>query len=89
MFIFSSDDEPKILEEPPDLIFDIPFDLDEQSSTDEKGFGRMTIEIFDTNLLVPTTLHDTRYADGVVSVALVDLHLQNRLRMPGVNADNG
>src|SRR5215475_5457362 len=36
--------------------------------------------IFDTNLLVPTTLHDTRYASSVISVALVDLHLQNRLR---------
>src|SRR3954454_14438016 len=85
----SSDDEPKSLEEPPELIFDIPLNLDEQSSTDKKGFGRMTIEIFDGNLLVPTTLHDTRYASSVISVALVKLHLQNRLRMPGVNADNG
>jgi hypothetical protein len=49
----------------------------------------MTIEIFDAYLLVPTTLHDTRYASSVIPVALVDLHLQNRLRMPGVNADNG
>ena len=48
----------------------------------------MTIEIFDANLFVPTTLHDARYAHGVVSVALVDLH-QSRLRMPGVNADDG
>jgi hypothetical protein len=89
MFIFFSDDEPEILEEPPDLIFNIPLDLDEQSSTDKKGSDRMTIEIFDADLLVPTTLHDTRYAHSVVSVALVDLHLQNRLRMPGVNADDG
>lgn len=71
------------------MIFDIPLDLDKQSSADKKGFGRMTIEIFDGNLLVPTTLHDTRYAGSVISVALVDLHLQNRLRMPGVNADDG
>jgi hypothetical protein len=49
----------------------------------------MTIEIFDANLLVPTTLHDARYTHGVVSVTLVYLHLQNRLRMPGVNADDG
>ena len=80
---------PRFSEESPDLIFNIPLDLDEQSSTDKKGFGRMTIEIFDANLFVPTTLHDTRYAHGVVSVALVDLHLQSRLRMPGVNADDG
>src|SRR3954451_20890713 len=87
--LYSSDDEPKILEEPPDLIFDIPLDLDEQSSTDKKGFGRMTVEILDANLLVPTTLHDARNASSVISVALIDLHLQNRFRMPGVNADNG
>ncbi|WP_247455255.1 hypothetical protein [Bradyrhizobium sp. 174] len=71
------------------MIFDIPLDLDEQSSTDKKGFGRMTVEILDANLLVPTTLHDARNASSVISVAFVDLHLQNRLRMPGVNADNG
>jgi len=29
------------------------------------------------------------YAGSVITIALVDLHLQNRLRMPGVNADNG
>nr|WP_245473652.1 hypothetical protein [Bradyrhizobium zhanjiangense] len=89
IYLCSSDDKPKILGEPPDLIFDIPLDLDEQSSTDKKGFGRVTIEILDANLLVPTTLHDTRYASSVISVALIDLHLQNRLRMPRVNADNG
>ncbi|UPJ77191.1 hypothetical protein [Bradyrhizobium sp. 187] len=44
------------------MIFDIPLDLDEQSSADKKGFGRMTIKIFDANLHAPTTLHDTRYA---------------------------
>lgn len=80
---------PKILEEPPDLIFDIPLGLDEQSSTDKKGFGRMIFEILDANLLVPTTLHDARFLSSVISVALVDLHLQSRLRRPGVNADNG
>jgi hypothetical protein len=27
-------------------------------------------------------------ANGVVTVALVDLHLQSRFRMPGIDADN-
>src|SRR5262245_21176882 len=49
----------------------------------------MTIEILDADLFVPTTLHDTRYASSVISIALVDLHLQDRLCVPGVNADNG
>jgi hypothetical protein len=32
---------------------------------------------------------DARNAHGIVTVALVDLHLQSRLRMPGIDADDG
>ena len=32
-----ADDEPKILEEPADLVLNIPLDLDEQSSADKNG----------------------------------------------------
>jgi FAD-NAD(P)-binding protein len=35
------DDEPEILEEPADLVLNIPLDLDEQSSADKKGFDRV------------------------------------------------
>ena len=72
----------------PDLVLNIPLDLDKQSSADKQGFDRMTVEIFDADLLVPTTLHDTRYAHGVVTVTLVDLHLQSRFRMPSIDADD-
>ena len=84
-----ADDEPEILEEPADLVLNIPLDLDEQSSADKKGFDRVATEIFDANLLVPSTLHDARNAYGVVTVTLVDLQLQSRLRMPGIDADDG
>src|SRR5271169_2966964 len=84
-----ADDEPKILEEPADLVLNVPLDLDEQSSADKNGLNRVTVEIFDADLLVPSTLHDACNAHGVVTVALVDLHLQNRLRMPGIDADDG
>src|SRR6516225_10023042 len=50
---------------------------------------RVTIEIFDADLLVPSTLHDACDAHGVVAVALVDLHFQRRLRVPGIDADDG
>ena len=49
---------PEIFEEPADLVFKIPLDLNEQSSADKKGFGRVTVEIFDVDFLVPPTLHD-------------------------------
>src|SRR5262249_47944818 len=49
----------------------------------------LVAEFFDTYLLVPSTLHDARDAHGVVTVALVDLHLQGRLRVPGIDADDG
>src|SRR2546422_6057704 len=67
----------------------IPLDLDEQSSADKKGFDCVTVEIFDAHLLVPSTLHDACNAHGVVTVALVDLQLPSRLRMPGIDADDG
>ena len=41
--------EPKVLEEPADLVLNIPLDLDEQGSADEKGFDRMTVEVFDAD----------------------------------------
>jgi hypothetical protein len=84
-----ADDEPEVLEEPADLVLEISLDLNEQRSADEEGFDRVTIEIFDADLLVPSTLHDACDAHGVVAVALVDLHSQSRLRMPGIDADHG
>jgi hypothetical protein len=84
-----SDDEPEVLEKSADLVFEIPFGLDEQRPADEKSLDSVTVEIFDAHLLVPATLHDTRDADSVVAVALVDLHLQCCLRVPGIDADHG
>jgi hypothetical protein len=84
-----ADDEPKILEEPADLVLNISLDLDEQSSADKKGLDRMTVETFDADLFVPTTLHDANDAYSVVTVTLVDLYLQRRLRMSGIDADDG
>jgi len=55
----------------------------------DKGFDRVTVEIFDADLLVPSTLHDVCNARGVVTVTLVDLQLQSRLRMPGIDTDDG
>ena len=71
------------------MVLNIPLDLNEQSSADKKGFGRVTVEIFDVDFLVPPALHDARNAHSVVTITLVDLHLQNRLRMPGIDADDG
>jgi hypothetical protein len=70
------------------LVLEIPFDLDEQGAADEKGFDRVTVEGLDVHLFVPPALHDAGDAHGVVAVALVDLHLQRRLRVPGIDADN-
>ena len=71
------------------MVLKIPLDLNEQSSADKKGFGRVTVEIFDVDFLVPPALHDARNAHSVVTITLIDLHLQNRLRMPGIDADDG
>ena len=74
----SANHEPKVLEEPADLVLNIPLDLDEQGSADEKGFDRMTVEVFDADLLVPSALHDPGNAHSIVAVTFVDLHLESR-----------
>ena len=79
---------PRFSEEPADLILNIPLDLDKQSSADKQGFDRMTVEIFDADFLVPAALHDACDAHGVVTITLVDLHLQSRFRMPSIDADD-
>jgi hypothetical protein len=84
-----ADDKAKVLEKPTDLVLNIPFDLNKQGSTDQNSFDCVTIEIFDADLLVPSTLHDARDSYGVVAVALVQLHLQGCLRVPGIDADDG
>ena len=83
-----ADNKSEVLEKPTDLVLDVSFDLNEQSSTNEKGLDGVAVGSFDAYLLVPPTLHDARDAYCVVAVALVDLHLQRRLRMPGIDADN-
>ncbi len=49
--------------------------LSARTRSDEEGLDRMTAEVFDANLFMPTALHDASYADGIVAIALVDLHL--------------
>src|SRR5262249_10508373 len=61
---------------------------DEQSAADKKGPDSMAIEIFDANLFEPTALHDAGNADGIVAIALVDLHLQCGVCVPRINADD-
>jgi hypothetical protein len=63
-----------ILEEPADLVLNIPLDLNEQSSADKKGFGRVTVKISDADFLVPPTLRDARNTHSVTI-------------MPGIDAD--
>jgi hypothetical protein len=48
----------------------------------------MTIETLDANFLEPTGLHDAGDAGRIVAVTLIDLHLEYRLSMAGVDADH-
>jgi hypothetical protein len=40
------------------LVLEIPSELDQQGTTDEKRFERVTVETFDVDLFVGPTLHD-------------------------------
>jgi Transposase DDE domain len=49
----------------------------------------VTVEVFDAHLLISSALHDAGDAYGIVAVALIDLHFQSSLGVPGVDADDG
>jgi hypothetical protein len=66
----TADHQPKVLEEPTDLILEISLNLDEQSSADEKSLDSVTVEVFNAHLLVPSALHNARDADSVVAIGL-------------------
>src|SRR5215831_6368907 len=55
----------------------------------QQGFDRMTVGILDPDLLEPAGLHDTGDADRIVTVALIDLHLEHSLGMACINTDTG
>jgi hypothetical protein len=59
---------------PSDLVLKVSLNLHEQSSADEERFDRMAIRTFDIDLFVPSALHDARNTEGVLAIALDDLH---------------
>src|SRR5262249_45388537 len=62
-------------------------DLDQQRPARQQCPDRVTVEVLDPHLLEPTGLHDAGDAGRIVAVALIDLHLEHRLRMTRVDAD--
>ena len=52
------------------------------------SFDGMTIEILDVDLLEPAGLHDAGDANRIVTVALIDLHLEHSLGMACINTDD-
>src|SRR5262249_5043917 len=50
--------------------------------------NRVAIEVLDAHLLKPAGLHDASDPGRVIAVALVDLHLEHRLGVASVNADD-
>ena len=84
-----ADDDPEILEEPADLILNIPLDLGEQSSADKNSFDRVTVEIPDADLLVPSTLYNGAMPTASLRSLIVDLHLQSRLGRLGIDEYDG
>src|SRR5215472_6198240 len=75
-------------EQTSDLVLQVALNLYQQCTTIEQPTNRMAVRRLDLNLPVPTGLHDACDAGRVITVALVDLHGQSRLRMPCVDADD-
>ncbi len=68
-----ADDQTVVLQQTPDLIFEIAFHLDQQSAAVQHRPDLMTRDPLDPDFLVPTTLHDPGQSHGIIAVGLVDL----------------
>jgi hypothetical protein len=66
----------------------IALDLDEHGPARQQRANSVAIEAFEANLFEPACLHDARDAGSVVAVALIDLHLEHRFRVPSINTDH-
>src|SRR5262245_13859483 len=83
-----ADQQTEVLQVSTDLVLKIALHLDQEAAALQKRTRCMTIQPLAANLLVPTTLPDPPDAEAVIPIALVDLHLQHRLVVTGIDADD-
>jgi hypothetical protein len=79
---------PRFLKKATDLVFEIALDLHQQRPARQQCLDRVAVEVLDAHLLKPAGLHDAGYADRIIAVALIDLHLEHRLSVARVDADH-
>src|SRR5256885_12256207 len=83
----TADHETDVLEQATDLVLEIALDLDQQRPARQQRPNRVAIEALDAHLLKPAGLHDAGDAGRIVAVTLIDLHLEYRLGVARVDAD--
>src|ERR1700680_1398836 len=82
----TADDETEVLEKATDLVLEIALDLHQQRPAGQERPDRVAVEVLDAHLLEPAGLHYTGNAGRIITVALIDLHLEHRLGVSRVNA---
>ena len=84
----AADDEAEVLQKAANMVLEIALDLDQQRPAGQQRPDRVAVDILDVHLFEPAGLHDTGDPDGIVAVALVDLHLEHGLGVPRVDTDH-
>ena len=87
MELGTADDETEVLEEAADLVLEVTLDLDQQRPAHQKRLDQVAVDILNAHLLEPAGLHNAGDAGSIVAVALIDLHLEHRLRMTRVDVE--
>src|SRR5262249_5629058 len=72
----SANHKTEVFEEATNLVLKIPLDLHQQRAARQQGSDRMTVNIFDAHFFEPARLHDAGDASCIVTVTLINLHLQ-------------
>ena len=85
----TADHETNVLEQAADLVLKITLDLDQQRPARQQCPNRVVIEALDAHLLKSAGLHDAGDAGRIVAITLIDLHLEYRLGVTRIDADNG
>src|SRR3954466_5446539 len=81
-------EQPERLEQAADLVAEIDPLSHQLGPRRDQGPHQLSIQTLDRDLAVPAGAHDLGQAAGIVGVALVELELQRRLGVAGIEANH-
>ena len=78
----------EILQHAADLVLQIALDLDQLGPAFQESSRCLAVRALHLYFYAPASVHDPRHTQSVAAATLVDLHRQDRLRVPRIDLDD-